>query len=265
MAKLQLSIAMGDYDRTRALFDGARADRRRRSGLHDCSIRRRCSSARCAASTSTSASCRSPATWSSIRGRVPVHRGAGVPVARLPPHLDLRAQGPHPPAGGPEGQARRPARVPAHRQRLGARDAAGRLRREAAGRHLGARRHRHAGPAGEDQAAAARRRARSRARPRARRSPQLLDRGDIDGFIAPRPPSARGAAQPERRLAVRRSDRRRQGLLPPHRRVSDHACRRRSARSWPRSIRGCRARSLKAFTQAKAHALERLATPRRPR
>ena len=51
----------------------------------------------------------------------------------------------------------------------------------------------------------------------------LLDEGAIDGFIAPRPPAGAAFAESEYRLAVRRSDRRRERLLPAHQGFPDHA------------------------------------------
>ena len=57
----------------------------------------------------------------------------------------------------------------------------------------------------------------------------LLESGDIDGFIAPRPPTLVEKGSSEYRLAVQRSGRRGEGLLQAHRTVSDHACGRRPA------------------------------------
>ena len=68
---------------------------------------------------------------------------------------------------------------------------------------------------------------------------ELLAEGEIDGFIAPRPPAI---AAKEHRLAVPRSGRGGQGLLQAHRHLPDHASDRRAARRWPRSIPGCRRR-----------------------
>ncbi len=52
---------------------------------------------------------------------------------------------------------------------------------------------------------------------------ELLERGEIDAFIAPRVPTLAGRKQPQHRHAVCRSDRRRQGLLQAHRHLPDHA------------------------------------------
>ena len=54
---------------------------------------------------------------------------------------------------------------------------------------------------------------------------QLLAEGEIDGFMAPRPPAI---ASEEHRLAVPRSGRGGQGLLQAHRHFSDHASDRRA-------------------------------------
>ena len=58
--------------------------------------------------------------------------------------------------------------------------------------------------------------------PAGRTISDLIDEGEIDGFIAPRPPYL---ARPNAacRLAVSRSGRRRQGLFQAHRHLPDHA------------------------------------------
>ena len=60
---------------------------------------------------------------------------------------------------------------------------------------------------------------------------ELLERGDIDGFIAPRVPSLAAKNNPDIGWLFRRSDRRRPGLFQAHRHFSDHACHRRPARA----------------------------------
>ena len=125
-----------------------------------------------------------------------------------------------------KGTQGRRAGISAHRQRLGARHPGGRLRRQARRHQLGARRHRGAGPAGEDhdQAAAG---VRLDNAPEGATISALLDDGEIDGFIAPRPPSFIERGHPQCRLAVPRSDRGREGLFQAHRHLSDHASDRR--------------------------------------
>ena len=51
----------------------------------------------------------------------------------------------------------------------------------------------------------------------------MLERGEIDGFIAPRVPTLAGRKHPAYRHAVCRSDRGRQGLFQAHRHFPDHA------------------------------------------
>ena len=58
---------------------------------------------------------------------------------------------------------------------------------------------------------------------------QLLESGEIDAFVAPRVPSIAGPEKSEHRLAVSRSGRRRPRLLQAHRHLPDHACHRRTA------------------------------------
>ena len=104
--------------------------------------------------------------------RLSVCRRAGVPVARVPPQLDLYPHRPrHRAARGPEGQARRRAGISGHRQRLDARRAGRRARREAVGHQLGARRLRTGGTHREDRAEPAGQRARARMRRTVRPSP----------------------------------------------------------------------------------------------
>ena len=133
------------------------------------------------------------------------------------------------------------AGISAHRQCLGARDPGGRLRRQALRHPLGARRHRGRRPAREDRhQAAARREARGRAG------------GQVDlgacwrkarsTASSRRAPPSLPNRHAECRLAVCRSGRRRQGLLQAHRHFPDHASGRRAPRDWSSSIRGCRAR-----------------------
>jgi len=104
------------------------------------------------------------------RWRLPLCRRTGVPLAGVPAHRD---RDPHRPgdrcARRPEGAADRVAGVSTHRLRVGAGDPLGRLRRRAEGHHLGAGRHRGAGPPREDRDHAAARRA---------------DRGGASGAIA---------------------------------------------------------------------------------
>ena len=160
MSKLQVSIAVGDYDRVRPLVDGSvqidgvdpvfmllepeeiffRAFRHADFDICELSM--------------------SSFTVKTADGRLPLCRRAGVSVTRVPPQLDLYPhRSRHHAAGGPEGQAHRRAGISGHRQCMDARGAGGRTRREAVGRHLGARRLRAAGPDREDRAEPAARRA----------------------------------------------------------------------------------------------------------
>ena len=257
VGKLRLSVAMGDYDRTRALLDGRvlidgvepvfmtlspeetffRAMRQQAFDISELSL---------------------SSYLVSVARRVPVRGGAGVPVARVSPHVDLGAQGSHPHAAGPEGQARRRARVPAHRQRVGARDPARRPRRaprditwvrggiETPGR-----------PEKIELHAAGRRAARRRARGHAR-SPicSTQARSTASSRRARRPAAA--ARNPQVRwlfddpTAAAKDWYRRTGIFPIMHVVG---VRRELAEQHP----WLPVAVLKAFTQAKAMALEALA------
>ncbi len=98
---------------------------------------------------------------------------------------------------------------------------------------------------------------RSRTRPKARPSPSCLHRGEIDGFIAPRPPGGAAASNPnvgwlfDDPTAVAKDYYRRTGVFPIM-----HVCAIRKALAaqhpWlPAAV-------FKAFSQAKAVALEKL-------
>ena len=73
--------------------------------------------------------------------------------------------------------------------RMGADHPAGRARHCACGHRLGERSDRDPRPAGEDRASGSRAVCACRMRRRAPTISELLERGEIDGFIAPRPPS----------------------------------------------------------------------------
>ena len=99
MAKLNLSVAVGDYDRTRALIDGSvqidgvdpvymtlvpeeiffRAFRAAEFDICELSL--------------------SSYTVKTAQKRLPLYRCAGFRVARLPPHLGLCPHRPHQEAG----------------------------------------------------------------------------------------------------------------------------------------------------------------------
>ena len=66
----------------------------------------------------------------------------------------------------------------------------------------------------------------------------LIESGEIDGFIAPRPPTLTAPRPCAGRLAVQRSGRGDQGLFQAHRLFSDHACRSACAARSPSAIRG---------------------------
>ena len=164
MAKLELSVAVGDYDRTRALIDGSvaidgvdpvfmtlvpeeiffRAFRAAEFDICELSL--------------------SSYTVKTAQGNCPYVARAGFRLARLPPHGDLCAHRPRQKARRPQGPQGRRAGISAHRQCLGARASGGRLWRQAVGHSLDPRRHRGGRPAGKDRdQAAARCAARQRA------------------------------------------------------------------------------------------------------
>jgi 4,5-dihydroxyphthalate decarboxylase len=188
MAKLNLSVAVGDYDRTRPLIDGnvtidgvdpvfmnARSGRDFLSRLP----RRRVRYLRTVAVE---------LHGEDRAGRLSVYRRTGLRLPRLPPHRGLCAHRPGQKAGRPQGPQGRRAGISAHGQCMGARFARRRLRRQAVRHPLDPRRHRDAGrpekititlPPGVrlDNA------------PEGATISALLEAGEIDGFIAPRPPA----------------------------------------------------------------------------
>ncbi len=85
----------------------------------------------------------------------------------------------------------------------------------------------------------------------------LLAEGAIDGFIAP-PPAVIAEGHAQCWLAVSRSRRGREGLFQAHRRFSDHAPRRRAACTWPKSIPGCPARCSRRSNRRKRWRLDQL-------
>ena len=238
MSKLSLSVAIGDYDRNRPLIDGAvhidgvdpvfmtlspeeiffRALRTQDFDICELSL---------SSFTVKTAAGDSPYVGvPCFLSRAFRHTSIYVRTDRIKKPKDLKgAQG-------------RRAGISTDRQRVGARDPGRRPRRQARGHPLDPRRHRGCRPASRRSRSSCRRACGSTTRPKARPSPTLLDKGEIDGFIAPRPPSIEHA-QSECRLAVSRSGRRRQGLLQAHRHFSDHASRRRAPHVGRASIRGC--------------------------
>ena len=192
MAKLNLSVAIGDYDRNRPLIDGAvqidgvdpvfmtlvpeeiffRAFRAAEFDICELSL--------------------SSYHGEDRAGQLPLCRGAGLRVAHVPPHLDLCAHRPHQEAGGSQGQEGRRAGISADRECVGARVPGGRLRRQAFGHPLDQRRHRGAGPAGKDhdQPAAG---VRLDNAPEGATISGMLEEGEIDGFMAPRAADADSA------------------------------------------------------------------------
>ena len=255
MAKLNLSVAIGDYDRNRPLIDGAvqidgvdpvfmklypeeiffRAFRSEDFDICECSL--------------------SSFTVKTAAGNCPY---VGVPafVSRMFRHTSMYLpHRPHQEAGGLEGQEDRPAGVSAHGECLGARHPRGRLRREAIGHPLDPRRHRACRAAGEDHHQAAGRRA---ARQRAGGQDHFANCWPMARSTASWRRAPPAVMTEEHRLAVPRSGGGGEGLLQAHRHLPDHAPDRRAADAWPRSIRGCRRAVLKAFEQSKAAAMAHL-------
>ena len=122
MAKLNLSVAVGDYDRTRALIDGSvqidgvdpvymtlvpeeiffRAFRAAEFDICELSL--------------------SSYTVKTAQGNSPISR-CRPSSARVPSYLDLRPHRPHQETGGFERPQNRRAGISAHRKRLGTRHA----------------------------------------------------------------------------------------------------------------------------------------------
>ena len=134
------------------------------------------------------------------------------------------AQGPDQDAGRSQRQTRRPARVISspHTCGLGS-FSPGSARGAAVGHHLGRRRDRNS--------RAGRRRSGSSSRPACacKNAPEgttisaLLEQGEIDGFIAPRPPSLARKDNAQIGWLLRRSDRGRPGLFQANGDLSHHA------------------------------------------
>ena len=258
MSKLQLSVAVGNYDRVRPLIDGAvQID-----GVDPVFM--------------------NAAAGGDLLPRLPQHgfrhlrivdvelhgedrRAAIAPMSGVPAFVSrafrhnsiyVRTR-PHQVAGRSQGQARRPARISAHRLRLGAHHPGGRSRREAVRHDLGARRDRGSGPAGEDHDQAAARRAHGKCA-------GGHDHLRTAGSAATSTPSSRRACRGSPARTIRISA----GCFPirsrPARTTSSapasfpimHVTGIR--RSWWSSIHGCRRRCSRRFEQSKAKCLEAL-------
>ena len=248
VVQIPITIACGDYDRTRAIKDG-------RVPVEGCAVTyiplepeevffrafRYQEFDVCELSFS-----------SYLRvtdgGQVGLYRHPRLRLARVPPFRDLCPHRPrHPHAAGPEGQADRPAGIPDHRGGMDARHPAGRIRRQADRHKLALGRHR-AARARRAHAARAHSRARSRSRSRATRRSRACSRaGEIDAMFSARAPSCFLRGRAPCRPALPRLPRGRAGLLPEDRALSDHASHRRAGRAWSSAIRGCPTSLYKAF------------------
>ncbi len=188
MSQLNLSVAIGDYDRNRPLIDGAvRID-----GVDPVFMK-------LVPEEIFFRAFRTPGFRHLRTVAVELHaenrarpmslcRRSRLRVALFPPYLDFRAHRPDQETRRSEGQESRRAGIAAHRQCLGARDSGRRFRREAFRHALGARRHRPCGAAGEDRGQSAAGRQLEDA-PEGTTISELLLKGEIDGFIAPRAPA----------------------------------------------------------------------------
>ena len=224
MSDLRLSIAMGDYDRTRPIADGRvkidgvdpavmlltpeemffRAMRHRAFDICELSL--------------------SSYAISVARGE-PHYVAVPVYLSRAFRHTSIYIRTDRG-IDRPEDSARPPdrhCRISAFRQCLGARHPGRGSQREAVGNPLGARRHGHVGPAGEDCARPAcgrERGAGARGRDHERhaygRGNRRLHRPARDSLLRRRPPEGR---PPVRRFLCRGGS-----VLPAPRCVSDHAC-----------------------------------------
>ena len=191
-------------------------------------------------------------------GQLSLRRRAGLRVAHVPPHLDLCAHRPHQEAARTSRARRSACRNTSSPPTSGrARSCEDDLRREAVRHSLGSRRHRATPGRPEKITIKLPAGVRLDNAPEGKTISQLLRDGEIDGFIAPRPP-ALPQGQPNIGWLFPRSGRGGEGLLQAHRHFPDHASDRRAPRRWPRSIRGCPAAVFKAFEQSKAAALAQL-------
>ena len=228
VVQIPITIACGDYDRTRAIKDG-------RVPVEGCAVTyiplepeevffrafRYQEFDVCELSFS-----------SYLRvtdaGHVGLYRHSRLRLARVPPFRHLCPHRPrHPHAAGPQGQDDRPAGIPDHRGGMDARHPAGRIRRQADRHKLALRRHRAA------RAATSARRSRpfpgstSSRFPPTRRCRACSPTGEIDAMFSARAPSCflRRAPHVGRLFPDYRAVER--GLLPQDRDLSDHAPHRR--------------------------------------
>ena len=229
MAKVPLSLAIGEYDHVRDLLDGTVPvagveltvlrlpveEMFYRFLLHE-RVRRLRSVVR-------------QDRRAGGAGRPTVRSAAGVSVARVPPLVDLRSQRRrHRAARGPRGQARRRARMGADRGDLFARAARARIRRRSRLDPLASGGRERAGTARKGRARAA-----FRLPPHRRRGPLALRHaaGRRSRCRALRATAgAVRARRPARAAALRRLSRRRARLRAQDRHLSDHARGRDAAR-----------------------------------
>ena len=238
---VELSMSVCNYDRTAALFDG-------RAPIEGCDV----AAVRAGAGGVVPPRLQVPGVrrhrnldeqLSADDGarRRALRRDPGLRVAAVPAQRHLHPHRPrHQNAAGPQGQDHRPAGIPDDRERLGARHAAGGIRREAARHQMAPRRAGGGGPRGarQDHAAAGDRPAGDAEGPHAlRHAGEGRDRrtaqraGAVDA-------SCDGA--PNVGAAVSELSGGRGGLFQEDQAVSDHARASASASRWWRSIRGSR-------------------------
>ena len=188
-------------------------------------------------------------------GKLPLCRCSGLCFARVPAHVNLRPNRPYQEAGRPQGQESRSAGIPIDRERVGTRHSSRRPWREAVRHSLDTRRHRRCGPAGEDQHQIAGR-CEIEDAPKGKSISALLEEGEIDGFIAPRPPSLPkdtpnvGWLFPDP-VAAAKDYFKRTGIFPIMHIVGVR-------RELRRRIPGCRVRSSRPLSSSKTVALEQL-------
>ena len=225
MSKLRLTLAVADYDRTKAIFSGRAQIEGVRPRAAGGRRRRSASTARSSSRSSTSPSCRCRSHMATVsRGE---NEYVGIPafVSRVFRHsgIYIRTDRGIKHAAGPARQDHRRARIPDHRQRLDPRHAAGRLRREARGASSGAAAASRSRAATSARRSSCRRTSTCSRCPTARPSPACWRRARSTAYRRARAVLLRPRGAPNVGRLFPDYQEGRAGLLQAHRHLPDHA------------------------------------------